>query len=185
MLENISGIGGLKAQLESVEKKLHEIEARHAKAEELLSLLSKGVEEIKTVHAGITETFGKDLENIKELQKEFEKAVRTFQQNNSQLYESVYTKLHNELKEHLAPIKLVANEFNAVKPELKKMQDSAGIAHESMSRLIAVAQNIKKEDFELKHFASELMKADAEKLRLMKEIETLKRIISSERRRQR
>lgn len=185
MLEGISGIKAIKEQLDAVEKRIMEIEAAHKPLEAALSSISASIEEVRAAQHGYVEQFAKDLERVKELQKEFEKAVRTFQQNNAHLFESISTKMHNELKEHLLPVKLAASEFNAVKPEIRRMQESAVSANESIGKLLTVAQGIKKEDFELKHYAQELLKMDTEKLRLMKEIETLKKIISYERRRQR
>ena len=186
MLDKISGIHGLKEKLELVEKKMHELEAQMEKQHNaVISALQKEMAEIKHSQHGYVESFSKDLEKIKDLQKEFEKALRTFQQNHTQLYDSIYTKLHNEVKEHTLPLKDVVNEFNALKPEAKKLIESFGLANQGIAKLNAVAQGIKKEDFELKEYARELLKADSEKLRLMKEIETLKKIISFERRRQR
>ncbi|MBU2637523.1 MAG: hypothetical protein KJ955_00975 [Nanoarchaeota archaeon] len=185
MLEGISGIKGMKEQLDAIEKKIAGLEDANKAVETALSSISKNMEEAKNSQQGYVQQFASDLERIKELQKEFEKALRTFQQNNAQLYESVYNKMHKELNEHMMPAKIAAGEFNAVLPEIKSMQQSAASVKEEMSRLAALAQGIKKDDFELKQYAHELLKMDTEKLRLMKEIETLKKIISYERRRQR
>lgn len=186
MLEKISGVREIKEKLEAVEKKMHEIEINAQKhSNEVIAKIEKEVHEIKHAQHGYVSLFSKDLERIKELQAEFEKALRTFHQNHSQLYESIYSKLQKEVKEHTLPLKEAVAEFNALKPEARKLIDSFGAVNEGIAKLNIVAQGIKKEDFELKTYAKELLKADNEKLRLMKEIETLKRIISSERRRQR
>lgn len=186
MLEKISGIHEIKEKLEAVEKKMHELEASMQKqSSEVIAKIEKEVHEIKHSQHGYVETFSKDLEKIKELQKEFEKALRTFHQNHSQLYGSIYAKLHKEVNEHTLPLKEAVAEFNALKPEARKLIESFGSANEGIAKLNIVAQGIKKEDFELKEYARELLKADSEKLRLMKEIETLKRVISFERRKQR
>ncbi|HII16060.1 MAG TPA: hypothetical protein HA362_07145 [Nanoarchaeota archaeon] len=182
MLENISGIRALKENIEAVEKRIASLEEQHKEMGSLLQGIEKGIAGLKSTERGYSDAFSKDLDKIKYLQKEFEKALRTFQQNNSQLYDSIYTKLHNELKSHIAPIQLVANEFTAVKPEIRKLQESTQAANDAVNRLVSVSQHIKKEDFELKEYAKELLKADSEKLRLMREIETLKKIIAHERR---
>lgn len=185
MLEKLSGIGEIKEKLGLIEKKMHELEENGQKrTNEVINKIEKEIAEIRHSQHGYIETFSKDLEKIKELQKEFEKALRTFHQNHSQLYDSIYAKLHKEVNEHTLPLKEVVAEFNALKPEARKLIESFGSVNEAIAKLNIAAQAIKKEDFELKNYAKELLKADSEKLRLMKEIENLKRIISFERRRQ-
>ncbi|MDD4878822.1 MAG: hypothetical protein PHO02_07400 [Candidatus Nanoarchaeia archaeon] len=186
MLEKISGVREIKEKLDSVEKRMSVIELNMQKqGNEVIAKIEKEVHEIKNLQHGYVSAFSKDLEKIKELQAEFEKALRTFHQNHNQLYESVYSKLHKEVKEHTLPLKEAVAEFSALKPEAKKLIESLGAVNEGIAKLNIAAQGIKKEDFELKTYAKELLKADSEKLRLMKEIETLKRIISFERRKQR
>ncbi|MDI6737218.1 MAG: hypothetical protein QME12_01755 [Nanoarchaeota archaeon] len=186
MLEKISGVREIKEKLGSVEKKMRELEAGMQKhSNDVIEKIEKEAHEIKHSQHGYVAEFSKDLEKIKELQAEFEKALRTFNQNHSQLYESIYSKLQKEVKEHTLPLKEAVAEFSALKPEARKLIESFGAVNEGIAKLNIAAQGIKKEDFELKEYAKELLKADSEKLRLMKEIETLKRIISFERRKQR
>jgi len=63
----------------------------------------------------------------------------------------------------------VKNELNQLNGEIIKMK--------------SIMSNIKAEDFELTKFAHQLTNADNEKLRLMREIDTLQRLVSSLRRR--
>jgi len=187
MLEKISGIKELRDKLDKFE---FEVNDKLEKQEDSLKLLH---EEIKKLNTNISEVkdikqdyvgkFSKDLCNIKDLQKEFEKALRTFHQNHNKLYDSIYTKLHKELDDKVRPINSVVEQLNEVKPEVKKIIESLKEANLAVKKLFEVASSIKKEDFELKLYVKELLKMDNEKLRLMKEIETLKKVISSERRR--
>lgn len=189
MLEKISGIRELKERLEKVES---EVSAKLDKQEDSLKLLHEEIKRfgtdishIKDMKQDYVDRFSKDLGNIKDLQKEFEKALRTFHQNHNKLYDSIYTKLHKELDDKVRPIDLVVGQLNDVRPEVKKIVESLKEANLAVRKLAEVASSIKKEDFELKLYAKELLKMDTEKLRLMKEIETLKKVISRERRRQR
>ena len=85
MLENISGIKSLKEGIEAVEKRITALEDRQKEIAASVKSVENSILELNGAEKGYSDTFSKDLEKIKELQKEFEKALRTFQQNNSQL----------------------------------------------------------------------------------------------------
>ena len=97
-----------------------------------ISALQKEMAEIKHSQHGYVESFSKDLEKIKDLAKEFEKALRTFQ-NHTQLYDSITQNCIMRLKEHTLPLKDVVNEFNALKPEAKKIE-SFGLANQGIAK---------------------------------------------------
>ncbi|MBU2589505.1 MAG: hypothetical protein KKA65_03040 [Nanoarchaeota archaeon] len=187
MLEKISGIKELKEKIKKFE---FEVNDKLEKQEDSLKLLheeikklNQNISEVKGIKQDYVDKFSKDLCNIKDLQKEFEKALRTFNQNHNKLYDSIYVKLHRELDNQVRPIKNIVEQLTEIKPEVKNIVESLKEANQAVKKLYEITSSIKKEDFELKQYAKELLKMDTEKLRLMKDIETLKKVISSERRR--
>ena len=189
MLEKFSAIRELKERLERLERKLEEqTNEQKARADEVvraLKELNNNVSELKGIKHGYVKEFSDDLKKVNELEKEFGKALRNFQQNHRQLYDSVYKQLHKDIGERTGPLSDVVSQLSKLGPESKQICESIKSTREEMDKLVGISRLIKKDDFELKIFAKELLKMDSEKLRLMKELETLKKIISFERRKRR
>lgn len=186
MLEKLSGIKELKDKVDDVDRRLSSLEEKQSKASEAIinsiSKINDSVTELKGMKEGYVNKFTDDLGKISNLQREFEKALRTFQQDHIRLYETVSNKANSEINDKLLPLKNVVNDLEKIKPQAKEIIAGIAKVNESMNKLNSVASSIRKEDFELKHFAQELLKMDTEKIRLVQQIETMKKIISRERR---
>ncbi len=189
MLERTNAVKSLKEKMDRIELRLAEQEKTQKEQQQQFMESLKEVKDnllsLRDFKQDYVKKFSEDLKGVKVLEKEFQKALRSFHQNHKQLYDSVYKRLHNEVSEKTYPLKEAVEKLTGLDPEARKIKDMLSTTKDEMAKLNEISSRIKKEDFELKHYAKELLKMDSEKLKLMKKIESLKKIIAYERRNRR
>jgi chromosome segregation ATPase len=100
----------------------------------------------------------------------------------NQVLRKFEAELQKEFAERSKELKLSADHYQSVKQELERAGRALTSANATFERLAAVAQNLKKEDFELTHFAKEFMELDRHKLELQRENDHLKDLVAKMRR---
>ncbi len=186
MIEKFSTIKDFRKKLEMIEQ---DVKALREKQEHDFTTLMVNLTDIKKSLTDLNESkkgymqqMKYDLDSVKNIEKEFSALIRSFKQNHKQMYEYAYKQLSTEMKLQMSPLKKIVEELNKLKPLVEGLSNSFNNVKIEIEKLIKISGLIKKEDFELKNYAKELLRMDSEKLRLMKQIETLKRVIAHERR---
>ena len=172
-------IDGINTQVGSHSKDVNSLK-------EELSLLNKGLSEVKGNQTEFLSNFKDNLEMINECKESLRKEVYDFKllkaQTQKNLMEKFEEELGKELKVYSEKLKTDLNGYNKLKEETALMLAQIKGISDEINKFTEVSKNIKKEDFELTKFANQLLEADKEKLELMRKIDTLERLISKMRR---
>jgi chromosome segregation ATPase len=100
----------------------------------------------------------------------------------AQILRKFEAELQKDFTERSKELKLSADNWQQVKQELDTAVRSLGRLNTTFERLAAVAQNLKKEDFEMTSFAKQLLEMDRHKLELQRENDHLKDLVARMRR---
>ncbi|MAG16330.1 hypothetical protein CMO88_04680 [Candidatus Woesearchaeota archaeon] len=136
-------------------------------------LINENTNALRTVKE-LKEQLGESIDSIKIISSTIQNnLVRKTTDELNNLTQEISSKLsgsENLKKEVEDTATSVKNELNNLGDEIKKLQ--------------TVSSSIKAEDFELSKFSNQLQAADNEKLKLMRQLDSLQRLVSSLRRRQ-
>jgi chromosome segregation ATPase len=100
----------------------------------------------------------------------------------SQILRKFETELQKDFAERSKELKLSAENYQSTKQELEKAVHTLTKLNTTFERLSAVAATLKKEDFEMTHFAKQLLELDRHKLELQRENDHLKDLVAKMRR---
>lgn len=188
-LKNILGGG----ELEQISAKIDEHSSLIKKQNELLAEFSKNLIDVtselskfKQEHLILQEVLDSNLLKLRDFKIDYDKEIADFKMLKSHIEETLADRVGADLNERLAPhvnrIKTDSMTYNSLKEELGSVTSNLNQLKEEISRLREVSSKIKASDFELKTYANELLKQDSNKLQLMREIDSLQKAISHERR---
>ena len=125
------------------------------------------------------------LHSIEKVKTEFEKSVRRFIELQRHVESFIYDELSDAIKNSIGKLGSDVDRYSDVKKEIERTVSQIASLNAEIGKLKAIAGEIKQADFELGKYARELEKTDGEKLRLMREVDTLQRLVSKLRRGQR
>lgn len=168
----------------AVKEQAEQIMVLHQLTEEAKSSIS----ELKGSNNLMAEEVKKSVAAAKQLQDELAKALAELKALSSHVQGSIKQKITEDLIELTKEVRARLEGAEKLKSEITAT--AAAVANElaklkaDVTKLSAVAEKIKAEDFELVKFSQQLAAADSEKLRLMSKIDTLERLISKMRRQQ-
>ncbi|MFA5141537.1 MAG: hypothetical protein WC471_01030 [Candidatus Woesearchaeota archaeon] len=182
--------------LEQISAKIDEHSSLIKKQNELLAEFSKNLVDVtselakfKQEHLVLQEVLDSNLLKLRNFKINYNKEIADFKMLKSHIEETLADRVGNDLNERLAPhvnrIKTDSLTYNSLKEELGSVTSNLNQLKEEIARLRDVSSKIKASDFELKTFANELLKQDSHKLQLMREIDSLQKAISHERRNRR
>ncbi|MEK6837981.1 MAG: hypothetical protein AABX69_04990 [Nanoarchaeota archaeon] len=162
---------------------------------EQIKALQQLTEEAKSSISGLRDSNNLMAEEVKksataarQLQDELAKTLADLKALSSHIQGSIKQKIAEDLIELTKEVKAKLEGAEKLKSEITTT--AAAIANElaklkaDVTKLAAVAEKIKAEDFELVKFSQQLAAADNEKLKLIGRIDTLERLISKMRRQQ-
>lgn len=192
MLANIKEIFSgteMKKLAAELAEQLRQATAAVKEQTELIAGLKKESEEAKVAAVAMGAEVTQSAAAARQLQDELAKALSELKALSTHVQSSIKQKITDELFELTREVKAklegaeklkneVAAAATSVSGELSKLRSD-------VAKLSAVAEKIKAEDFELGKFAQQLAAADSEKLRLMKQIDTLEMLIAKMRRQDR
>jgi len=128
------------------------------------------------------------LRTVKELKEQLEESIESIKVLSSTIQNHLVRKITDEISTMSHEISSKLSGSEKLKREIEEIatnvKDELRSLTEEIKRLQTVSSHIKAEDFELSKFADQLTAADNEKLRLMRQIDSLQRLVSSLRRRQ-
>ncbi len=191
MLTNIKEIfsgNEMKKLAAELAEQLRQATAAVKEQTELIAGMKKESEEAKVAAGAMAAEVKQSAAAARQLQDEIAKALSDLKALSTHVQSSIKQKITDELFELTREVKAklegaeklkneVATAATSVSSELSKLRAD-------VAKLSAVAEKIKAEDFELGKFAQQLAAADSEKLRLMKQIDTLEMLIAKMRRQQ-
>ncbi|MBI4441084.1 hypothetical protein HY639_02870 [Candidatus Woesearchaeota archaeon] len=194
MFEKVKGLlametqlAALHEQLERHDKTLHEhglgvsgihekLVQMHARTMDVVQLNKEIVGNLQDDTLSITSfriALEKELAELRLLRATWEKNVA----------ERVSAQVEEGLREQLARLKADVGQYNDLKKELAGMREAMAVLSGELVRLQQAAQSIKQSDGEMVRAMREFLQQDRHKLELMRKVETLERLIASERRR--
>jgi len=178
IVEQEKAISSLKEEFNSQAKLLE-------KTNSLLNEIIQKFDEFKKreeLRIGLLE---KEIAEIEKRRKEFEGAVTNFNSLRNRIEEMVCEKILEVVNKEISSINAKTKKFESVEEDFAKLWNQVLLLEKQISKFNNIAANIKEVDFTLKRYMKEIELNDKEKLRLMKEIDTLKSIIAKMRRMQR
>ena len=192
MLQKIKGLLQIKEEIDKINEKLNH-------TAETANNLKNGINELKEQlnnHIGIIneknseffKNFDENINIMKNVRDSFQKELFDFKLLKSQMQRKILEKFEEELQKELQ-IKLEnlnkdAQEYNELKKQITNITLKVNNLSEEINKFLNVSKNIKERDFEMTHFAKQLLEMDKEKLELMRKIDTLERLVSKIRRRE-
>ncbi len=186
MLQKIKDLMQIKELIDGINKTVesHSNDVNSLKHE--LSELNKQLNEIKGSQTEFLTNFKDNLGIINESKESLRKEVYDFRllkaQTQKNILEKFEEELSNELKLYSERLKNDLSEYNKLKEQTSATLTQIKSLSDEINKFTEISKNIKKEDFELTRFSSQLLQADKEKLELMRKIDTLERLISKMRR---
>ncbi len=140
--------------------------------------------EIRMVNEMHIERLKAETKNIGQLREELHQEVEDFKLQKTRIRQKLLENTDHEVRDGLDRLKTDVNKYNDLKRELDLVNANIAKAVQEINKFNQISQKIKAEDFELTKFSKQIFQADQEKLRLMNEIDSLKHLISRERRSQ-
>jgi len=127
------------------------------------------------------------IDSVKELKDELSDSINSIKVMSSTIQNTLTRKITDDISNLTQAVadklsgaealkKQIEETATAVKAELKSLTDE-------IAKIQKVMSTIKAEDFELTKFSNQLKAADDEKLRLMRQIDSMQRLVSALRRR--
>ncbi len=172
-------IDNINSSWESTKENLNSFQSRFEELQKELQVVKQNQQEF-------LKNFKEKTDETKTLNEELKSEVHQFKLLKSQLQNKLIEKfeeeLQNELKINTDRLKSDFNQYNEIQNNVSILLNKTKMVSEEITKFHEISKNIKKEDFELEKFATELRIADKEKLELMKRIDTLERLISKIRR---
>lgn len=189
MIQKIKDLMQTKELIDDINKKVEEHSKHVNSLKEELGALTNALGEIKDNQTEFLTNFKDNLDVIGECKESLKKEVYDFRLLKAQMQKNILEKfeeeLSNELKVYSEKLKNDFDEYNKLKESVASIVTQVKNLSGEINKFTEVSKNIKKEDFELTKFANQLLKADKEKLEMMKKIDTLERLISRMRRERR
>ena len=183
-------------------KKTEQLAAQVAEAKNTQEVHSKTIsylkDELSTAKSDIKSLLEKQqqlinentnaLRTVKELKEQLSESIDSIKVMSSTIQNTLVKRITSEITMLTQDISLKLTGSEKLKNELEqttaKVQDNLSELNQEIKKLQAVSSNIKAGDFELTKFSSQLKAADSEKLQLMRQIDSLQRLVSSLRRQQ-
>jgi len=118
----------------------------------------------------------------KALETELSKFVVLKHELQTQVMDRFENELKNHFGKHSEELRIATDNYKQLKTDVENAARMLTSLHSSVERLQSVASTIRKEDFEMSKFASQVFRADKEKLELMQKIDTMERLVGALRR---
>ena len=178
----------LKGQLNELAEQLRQVTVTVKEQTETMAALKRENGESKAAAVAMTEEIKKSIDAAKELQEAIRTNMAELKALSTHVQSSIKQKITDELFELTKEVRAKLEGAEKLKQEVTATAAATiaelGKLKSDITKLSAVAEKIKAEDFELTKFSNQLLAADREKLQLMSRIDTLERLIAKMRRQQ-
>jgi predicted nucleic acid-binding Zn-ribbon protein len=190
MLQKIKDLMQIKELIESIKTNISEqnseiegIKVEVSKLSVSIIQMRDVVENFRNSQKQYIDFMKVDTADIRDAKTEFIEEIKDFKVKKTSMQKQMMERADNELGVSLDRIKTDVARYNGLKRDMDAINNSIIELSDEISKFKRVSSNIKASDFEATKFANKVFDADREKIRLMKEVETLKHLISKERRR--
>ena len=190
MLQKIKGLMRIKEEIDKINEKLSSTTESTTNLKNdintLKDQLNNHIVKINEKNSEFFRNFDENINIIKNARDSFQKELFEFKLLKSQTQKKILEKFEEELQKELQ-IKLEnlnkdAQEYNELKKQITNITLKVNNLSEEINKFLNVSRNIKERDFEMTHFAKQLLEMDGEKLELMRKIDTLERLVGRMRR---
>lgn len=190
MLQKIKGLMQIKEEIDKINEKLSNTTESTSNLKnsinELKDQLNSHINNINEKNSEFFKNFDENINVIKNARDSFQKELFDFKLLKSQMQRKILEKFEEELQKELR-VKLEnlnkdAQEYNELKKQITEITLKVNNLSEEINKFLNVSKNIKERDFEMTHFAKQLLDMDKEKLELMRKIDTLERLVGRMRR---
>ena len=190
MIQKIKELMRVKEEVDKINDRLNNTTSSVRNLQNEIELLrEESHEHVKKINEKNNEFFRNFDENVnlmKNIKDNFENELFDFKLLKSQTQKKILEKfeeeLQNELKIKLENLNKDANEYNELKQQISNITLKVNSLSEEINKFLAISKNIKERDFEMTHFARQLLEMDRDKLELMRKIDTMERLVSRMRR---
>ena len=186
MIQKIKDLMKLKDELNSLNKQLASHSEMVVSMKTDLQGLKEQMHDFQKQNKAFLTSFQEDTRNIRPLNDDLKKEIYDFGLLKAQLQQRILDKFEQELKNKLnistEKLEKDMQHYTDARRQVEQMAARMNEMGAEVSKLLSISKNIRKEDFELTHFANKLLEMDREKLSLMQKIDTLERLISKLRR---
>jgi chromosome segregation ATPase len=191
MLDRIKGVfdGGkvveeVMAKLDASQQKLNDQQLAIDRLVKAVSDLTDAISTSKSYQEELHATYKVGTENAEKLKNELASNLVNVQVLRSQLQNTIAIKISEELKAFTSSFKEKFDDITRLQQQSAAISQDLAKLREEINRLAALGSNIKQADLQLTNYAKQLEANDREKLNMMKEIDTLQRLVGSMRRQQ-
>lgn len=190
MIKKIKGLLQIKDEIDKINDKLNNTTESVNNLRVDISIvreqMNKHLTEFNDKNNNFFKNFDENIESMKNIKANFEQEFFDFKLFKSQAQKKILEKfeeeLQKELKLNLDNLNKDAVEYKELKNQISNITLKVDNLTGELNKFVNISRNIKEKDFEMKHFAKQLIDMDKEKLDLMRKIDSLERLVSRMRR---
>jgi uncharacterized coiled-coil DUF342 family protein len=186
MIQKIKDLMQIKELIDDINKKVQDHSSQVDALKTGLLALTSELADIKGNQKEFLSNFRENLDIIRESKESLRKEIYDFRLLKAKTQRDLLDKFESELSKELTvysdKLKNDLQEYNNLKKETSTIITRVKDLSLEIQKFTEISSMIKKEDFELNKFCAKVEQGDAEKLQLMKKIDTLERLISRMRR---
>lgn len=193
MISKVKDLMAVSEKLDSVSRKVDDVSKEIGVHSEGIASFTTEVTDLKDELAKLnsevtrfSSTTNEQLDALRKARADLEKEVYDFKlikaDIKSKLVAEITEDFRSQMQKETAKLDIDVKNFNDLKQELSRLVGKFRSVEDEIAKFKAIAQDVKKADFELARHARELTKADEEKLRLLQKIDQLERLVSKMRR---
>ena len=171
-------------KLESHQQKLSEQTAVIQKLLNSVSELTDSVSTLKSYHEELQHTYKQSISVAEKLKDELASDVINVQVLKSQLQNQIVAKVSEELNKFTGQFKGKLDEVGRLHEQTILIAGDVGKVRDEINRFTTISSRLKDTDFQLTNYAQKLETNDKEKLQLMRQIDSLQRLVSKMRQQQ-
>ncbi len=147
-----------------------------------ISLMGKSFESIGSDNRKLSESVKEAVFAVQNLNSELEESTTDLKVLKGHLQTRIADKIEEEFRSLLSRFEKDVDSIGKLNSEIMTIHTEISRLRAEIERLSKVSSSIKSMDFELSNYAKRLQADDAEKLRLMRQIDSMERLVSKIRR---
>lgn len=189
MLDRIKGvfdsgkvIEEVMGKLDATQQKLGEQAAAIENLTNSVSALTDAISTSKSYQEELHATYKEGIVQAEKLKTELASNLVNVQVLKSQLQNTISIKISEELKSFTSSFKEKFDEITRLQQQAGAISQDMGKLRDEINRLSALSSKIKDADLQLTNYAKQLETNDREKLDLMRQIDSLQKLVAGMRR---
>lgn len=186
MFDKIKDLMKIKESIDEINSKLDLTASELSSLKKEIKSLSEESIILKNNQKELFLNFKENFDIIKNIREDLEKETYNFKLLQNHLQSRILDKFETEIRENITKniekLKTDVSNFNKLKENISDIALNFQEFKDAITNLTQISKKLKPQDFELSKFADKIFETDKEKLNLMKEIDTLQRLISKIRR---